>query len=59
MSARRRGNNNSSHVNLKKMAKQIGILPIEGSINNMTFYKAANGIFVKRKSKVILWKFAL
>jgi hypothetical protein len=52
MSARRTGNNNSSHVNLNKMAKQIGILPIEGSLNNMTFYKAVNGIFVRTQSKV-------
>jgi hypothetical protein len=34
------------------MAKQIGILPIQGSMNNMTFYKTADGVLVKTQSKV-------
>lgn len=34
------------------MAEQIGIIPIKGTMNNMTFYKSEDGIRVKLQSKV-------
>ena len=34
------------------MAKQTGILPIEGTIGNLTFYKSQDGYMVKTKSGV-------
>ena len=30
------------------MAKQVGILPLEGRIENLTFYRTANGYSVQK-----------
>lgn len=34
------------------MAKQSGILPIEGTIENMTFYKTEDGFKIRKKGGV-------
>ncbi len=34
------------------MAKQVGIIPVTGTIGNLTFYKMENDYYVRRKSSL-------
>src|SRR5260221_7944894 len=40
------------------MAKQSGILPIEGTLGNITFFKTKDGYMVKEKSSISAAKIA-
>src|SRR5476651_1596652 len=39
------------------MGKQIGIIPLQGSADNLTFYKSQDGIMFKKKSVISKDKF--
>jgi hypothetical protein len=42
----------SSHLKIKNMAKQNGILPLKGKIGNLSFYKTSDGHLLREKGGV-------